>query len=156
MDFQIRNCVKSDLGQVAKIEKASFDDPYPYELFQTFLEELPAGFRVATGETGFLIGYCVLSNSKEQSTLLISSIAVDPKYRRLGVASALLGDAIKVAREFSDLNTLRKLILQVAVSNTEAQALYRRFGFRAVRKLTNYYGTGRDGVQMEMLLYQDR
>ncbi len=152
MEIQIRNCSEEDLIQVTEIENVSFDDPYPYRLFFTFLSDLPRGFRVATADTTQLIGYCILSHSNQRGALMISSIAVHPTFRKHGVGFKLLEDAIRIARELSALIAVERIALQVAEGNTAAQSLYVKFGFRPVRKIRNYYGRGKNGIQMELVL----
>jgi [ribosomal protein S18]-alanine N-acetyltransferase len=136
-----------------EIENASFDEPYPFGLFLAFLNDLPHGFRVVVAEESHVIGYCVLSHSREPGVLIISSIAVDPNFRRLGVGKLLLEDTIKIAEELSALTIVKKIVLQVAIENSIAQLLYSKYNFKAEkRKLRNYYGEGRDGVQMVLTL----
>lgn len=152
VDIQIRNCREEDLVAVKKIEDTSFEDPYPYELFLALLQDFPDGFRVAVSEDDEIVGYCILSRSKDIRVLIISSVAVDPDFRRLAVGSKLLADAIDIATESSPRSHANKIILQVAVDNSAAQDLYRRFGFRDAGRIRNYYGRGRDGLQMELAL----
>jgi [ribosomal protein S18]-alanine N-acetyltransferase len=130
----------------------SFDDAYPYSLFVTFLNDLPNGFRLAVGDKDLIVGYCVLSRTKRSSVLMISSIAVRPDFQRQGVGLNLLRDAIRIAGELSALTPIEKILLQVGVNNLAAQSLYTKLGFRPVGKIRNYYGEGKDGIQMEFPL----
>ena len=148
MEIRIRNCYEEDLSAVSKIEDASFDDPYPYELFVALLQDFPAGFRLAVLRNDQIVGYCILSRPRERRVLVISSIAIDPNFRRHHFGSQLLADAIRIATE----SGANEIILQVAVDNISAQALYRKFGFRDAGTIENYYGRGRDGHQMELAL----
>lgn len=130
----------------------SFDDPYPYRLFLTLLENLPEGFRVATVETNQVVGYCVLSPSNVRNTLMISSIAVHPSFRNQGIGTILLEDSIRIIKELNTTMSIGKIVLQVAEVNNSARSLYEKFGFRYTRTLRDYYGKGKNGIQMELLL----
>ncbi len=80
------------------------------------------------------------------------SIAVDPRFRNRGIGTDLIRDAITIAKEFSALNPIKMIVLQVAENNTTARALYEKLGFQNVRKIGNYYGKGKNAVQMELAL----
>jgi [ribosomal protein S18]-alanine N-acetyltransferase len=149
LEIQIRSCREADLRKVTEIEDLSFDDPYPYRLFVSFLFDYPDGFRVATSGNA-IVGYCILSFSSKPETLIISSIAVHPDFRRHGIGGMLLSDSLRIGRELSALGPIKKIILQVAAENSPAQSLYATFGFHTVRKLPDYYGPGKDGIQMEL------
>jgi [ribosomal protein S18]-alanine N-acetyltransferase len=137
------------LIRVTEIEDLSFDDPYPYRLFQAFLIDLPEGFRVAAvGDR--LVGYCILSNSGDPQSLMISSIAIHPDFRKQGTGEMLLADSIRIAEKLSVLRSIKRIVLQVASTNAPAQALYHKFGFRSVGTLRDYYGKNKDGIQMQL------
>jgi len=140
------------LSRIKEIEDASFDDPYPYELFVTLLADLPEGFRVAEESNSLIVGYCILSRSNLPTTILISSIAVDPKFRNRGIGTELIRDAIRVAKELSALNPVKSIILQVAENNPTARDLYEKMGFQNARKIANYYGRGKHAIQIELAL----
>jgi [ribosomal protein S18]-alanine N-acetyltransferase len=152
LEIQIRNCREQDLRRVTEIENLSFDDPYPYRLFVAFLLDFPEGFRVAVTDDKQIAGYCILSLSVKPETLMISSIAVHPAFRQQGIGRMLLEDSMRIAKELSALNEVKKIILQVASENTPAQSLYQQFGFRYTRRLPGYYGEGRDALQLELAL----
>lgn len=64
----------------------------------------------------------------------ILSIVVDPKYRKQGIGTNLIGYLI------SDLGeNLKLLTLEVATKNKEALALYNKFGFEIVHTREHYY-----------------
>jgi [ribosomal protein S18]-alanine N-acetyltransferase len=145
----IRDCSLADLEAVVEIEAASFDDPYPLELFEAFLQKFPEGFRVAELEKK-VAGYCIIGPSQTRKhVIVLMSLAVHPAFKRRGIASDLLRDGISIARAISSNNKSR-MVLQVAVENTSAQALYSKFGFVRKTTLKNYYGRGRDAIEMEL------
>lgn len=82
---------------------------------------VPAGF-LAWRQTG-----------PEEAELL--NLAVDPAVRRRGVARALLGELIHMARG--------DIFLEVAENNFGAIALYTAAGWKAVSVRRGYYQQGR-------------
>jgi ribosomal protein S18 acetylase RimI-like enzyme len=58
-------------------------------------------------------------------SLYVDALATEVGYRRRGVASALLGEACRLARDAG----LGSVALDTAATNTAAQALYERCGF---------------------------
>ena len=75
----------------------------------------------------------------------LESIAVDPRYRGLGVAQALLEATTR------DLGS-RPLRLMVGTTNQTALRFYRRYGFVRTRLSKGYYGAGRDAWRMRLLV----
>lgn len=92
-----------------------------------------ARVHAARHRSGELIAYSVVWHVLDE--LHIQNIAVDPAFRRKGVANALLNHVLAAARAEGATGAT----LEVRASNSAARALYDRFGFQteAVRK--NYY-----------------
>jgi len=65
----------------------------------------------------------------------ILTLGVVPKWRRSGIASALLAAIVEEARH----RGAQALFLEVAVDNTAARALYRVNGFVQIGRRANYY-----------------
>ena len=67
--------------------------------------------------------------------LHVNTIGTLPGHEGRGIATSLIDDAWAVARD----RGIRRATLEVAVSNTRAQALYFRYGFAPVGVRKNYY-----------------
>ena len=127
-----------DLPEVLAIEVASFALPWTEEMFENELarwdvsETLVA--RLADGgPPPPIAGYiCVWVVGHE---LHINNVAVDPRWRRRGIAGAL----IEAALEHGRVRGARRAFLEVRASNMAAQALYRRFGFVPAGVRKRYY-----------------
>ncbi|MDG6994662.1 MAG: GNAT family N-acetyltransferase [Nitrososphaerota archaeon] len=145
----IRDCKSSDLARVYEIEKLSFDEPYPLSLFKKMLHEYPAGFRVAEYD-GLLQGYCVITRTRDERVMLVASVAVHPDFKKRGVASLLIHDAVSRIRTLEPKTA--RLVLQVSVDNIPAQKLYAKAGFTYKHEIKNYYGRNRDAFEMELEL----
>ena len=80
-------------------------------------------------ENGFLVGRLIGPDAE------ILNVIVHPKYRRLGKARQLVGKFEKEAKDAGSLNCF----LEVAESNSSANALYHDLGYLKVGKRKNYY-----------------
>ncbi len=67
--------------------------------------------------------------------LHINNMAVREGYRKCGVGSLLLGCVLEEGK----MRGARRSYLEVRLSNNAAQALYKRFGFRAGDRRPRYY-----------------
>ncbi len=72
----------------------------------------------------------------------VLTLAVAPEVRRQGVARALLAGAMAAARE----QAARTMVLEVAIGNTGARALYERAGFIEAGRRPRYYADGGDAL----------
>ena len=75
----------------------------------------------------------------------IVNLAVDPAYRRHGVATFLLEYSLRLAKEYG----AKKALLEVRASNQAAMRLYGKMGFCGAGRRRKYYsGTREDAVLM--------
>ena len=79
-----------------------------------------------------LIGFCVASIDEETHVYLL---AVKPRFRRHGVASALL----MWVRESSITCGASKMVVELRIHNEDALRLYRRLGFELIEEIAGYY-----------------
>jgi|GEM_PF-786338 len=86
-------------------------------------------YRVAIGETGALVGFCILGNLLGKNPIVIRLAAAE---EGKGVGSALLRDAIDSV--FSSLPA-PALYLDVFPDNARAIRLYEKFGFKEAIQL---------------------
>lgn len=145
LNFQAEPMRLADIPEVMAIERLSFPNPWPasayrYELGQNErahyfvarpLSAHPAGKGPVVGYGGF---WLVAGEAH------ISTIAVQPDYRRAGLGELLLGEMIDRARSLgADLMTL-----EVRASNLIAQGLYRKYGFQEAGVRKGYYTDNRE------------
>jgi len=75
----------------------------------------------------------------------VISIAVLQEYRRRGIGSALMSEALKIFEEKYDVDSV---YLEVRVSNQPAINMYEKFGFVKARIIRGYYRDGKDAYVM--------
>ena len=128
---QLAPMAEADLDAVLVIERAVYTHPWTRG---NFADSLRARYQCRTWrQGGTLLGYFVLLAAAGEAHLLNLSIA--PACQRRGHGSALLREAMRVARE----DGAKKVFLEVRPSNLAGKALYERFGFRKIALRRGYY-----------------
>jgi ribosomal-protein-alanine N-acetyltransferase len=130
LEVDVRRLTYGDLPEVIAIERRSFPAPWSLAMFVLELSK-PASVSVGAVHEGELVGYLICS--RYHTVWHLMNVAVDPRYRRLGVASALIGHLVETAGEGE------RYTLEVRVSNQEAIAMYESFGFRGAGVRRRYY-----------------
>jgi ribosomal-protein-alanine N-acetyltransferase len=140
---RIRRAERADLLAIYRIEKASFPQPWPYEVFDRFLDE--PGFLVAEVD-GAVIGYVVADVVPNHGRAFghVKDLAVHPDCRGEGWGRRLLAHALTRLAE-GDATTVK---LEVREGNDPARTLYENFGFQTLRRVRNYYDDGTDAFVM--------
>jgi len=132
MDIEILPISISDVDDIAKAEEICFSEAWSYESVKAAVSA-PFFYGVCAKRDGALLGYISLFFVLDEGQ--INNVAVLPKYRRQGIANALL----EKITEFAVEKKLSFLTLEVRQNNTAARRLYEKHGFSEVGKRTNYY-----------------
>lgn len=131
------------LRAVVRIESRVYPRPWSLGLFLSELALRSSRAYTVARVEGLVIGYVGLMLSGEDAH--ITTIAVDPDWHRHGIGTRLMRHAAGQALD----RGARHLTLEVRVSNTVAQELYRRFGFEPAGVRKNYYvETNEDALVM--------
>jgi ribosomal-protein-alanine N-acetyltransferase len=123
---------EDDIPAVLKIEKISFTTPWSEQDFLNELYKKNALSRVAVFE-GNVIGYLYVYYRLHESHIL--NLAVHPDFRRQGVATILMDEAIRELKQ----RGCTFIYLKVRILNTSAQRFYELFGFKAESIRKKYY-----------------
>lgn len=123
----------ADIPVVLEIERRSFPTPWPRDAYVHELENNRTAIYLVARREGIVVGYAGMWVVLDEAH--ITTIAVDPPQRGQGIGEALLIAMIDRASERGS----RWIQLEVRRSNTVAQALYRKYGFRDVGVRRNYY-----------------
>ena len=132
MDFRLLPMDRSTVPDVAAIERECFSQPWSEDMLAEELYNDNASFIVAEADDGTVLGYAGLTVVLDEGS--IDKVAVKGKYRRMGVADALVDAFVRFGRA-----NLAFLTLEVRASNQAAIALYLKHGFTQVGRRKNYY-----------------
>lgn len=134
IDFTVDQMHETDLSDVVRIERASFPTPWSETLFYNELQKEHAVTRVARTDNR-IAGYIVANRVIDEGHIL--DLAVDPVFRRSGIASALVQDVLNHLKE----NRCHAIFLEVRASSTAARRLYEGFGFSVLGIRKRYYSS---------------
>ena len=149
MPYEIVPLTEAHLPRAAELEKLCFSLPWPEEALRRAAAD-PAQLWLAAVSEGRLLGYAGMQTVLDEG--YIDNVAVDPAFRRRGVASALLRGLIRAA----GARELAFLTLEVRESNAGAIALYEGFGFRTVGRRPGYYEKPREDALIMTLFFNDQ
>lgn len=139
----IRNMKIEDVDQVIEVEKASFSTPWTTNIFyQEIVDNQHAHYFVIEVDekiVGYVGMWIVIDDAQ------ITNIAILPEHRGKRYGEKLFQFVLQLLKSLN----VRRLSLEVRVSNIVAQKLYRKFGLvpGGIRK--NYYtDNGEDAIVM--------
>ncbi len=138
MKVELRRLEARDLDAVEEIERASYPTPWSRAMFAAELQKPSSLALGAYRGSGELVGYAIVSRYVDAWHVM--NVAVDPAYRRRGVARELLERLFDVTAT----DPRRGYTLEVRVSNTDAIRLYERLGFEARGIRRGYYTDNRE------------
>ena len=148
--MKIRKMVHADLDEIMKLEVDLFTSPWKRENFTYELEENPFSRLYVMEENNIIVAYAGLWIIYEKADL--TSIAVRKSEQRKGYAKYLLKHLILEAKS----ENCEYLMLEVRVSNINAQKLYEKFGFIQVGIKKDYYlDNHEDAIAMIKILVGD-
>lgn len=140
-DYNIRPLTLDHLPEVLRLNIRCFrnGDNYTKHTFDYLLNEPKTlSYRMVT-PAGELVGFAFVM-VKENNSAHVTTIGVAPEHRRRGIAARLL-DRIDESLRKREVGTV---MLEVRVSNLDAQQLYRRLGYTVVQRVGRYYNNGED------------
>ena len=130
-----------DLDAITEIEKSSImvNTMSKNQIEKYLIDENYHAFKAVVN--GEIVGFVALELTDEVN---IDSIAVKKEFRNLGIATKLLEETEKFAKE----RHYKALSLEVGYKNITAFLLYEKFGFKERRIRKNYYADGTDCIEM--------
>ena len=182
MSLTLRYMRNGDIRQVATIDVLCFDPPWSYDSYTFEINESNVSHMVVLEQvsgaeppepvrrqsllarlrgrgrssestldvTGTVLGYGGLWKIEDEAH--ISTIAIDPTWRGHGYGEILLAGMFGKALQLK----ARFIVLEVRVSNSIAQSLYKKYGFSRVRRRKNYYhNDNEDAWDMRVALDRD-
>lgn len=133
-----------DLDILHKIERESFsENAFPKSFLKYLIVQHNSVFLKAKINDE-IVGCIAGLPQNPYSISRVYTLEVKPEFRRKGIASKLLQT---LENEFKKRG-VTLTILEVEVDNTAALNLYRKFGYKTVGILKDYYGKNRNGFEM--------
>lgn len=143
LDVRITPMRRRHLRAVVRIEQRVYPRPWSYGLFLSEIGQRATRVYLVARVDGTVVGYGGLFRAADESH--ITTIVVDPRWHRRGIATRLLLALARAAIQRGSTS----LTLEVRVSNAGAQALYQRFGFVPAGVRRGYYpDTREDAIVM--------
>jgi tRNA threonylcarbamoyl adenosine modification protein YeaZ/ribosomal-protein-alanine acetyltransferase len=128
-----------DLKAVEALQQQTFTNPWGVDAIRWELENTDvARLYVAREPGGALVAYCACWVIFDE--LHINSFAVDPAWRRRGIARQVLARVLEEAAS----SGVRAATLEVRRSNVAARALYEGLGFQVEGTRRDYYQEPRE------------
>jgi ribosomal-protein-alanine N-acetyltransferase len=148
VEAEFEPLTEARLDPVLAIESQAYEHPWTRG---NFIDSLSSGYQAQVlGANGVVLGYFVAMKGVDEVHLL--NLTVAPDHQRGGWGRVLL-DALAI---WARGQAAQWLWLEVRVSNTRAQRIYERHGYRRVGERKSYYpathGQREDAVVMSLKL----
>lgn len=155
-NYSLRRFNPADLEAVININRVCLPENYVSYFFIDTFNTLPDAFIVAEIQER-VIGYimCRLEHGFSDLKRLrfakkghIISVAVMPDYRKLGIGTALVEQALSALKAMS----VDEMYLEVRTTNEPAINLYKKLSYQVTRTIPRYYFDGSDAYVMTRAL----
>lgn len=155
------DCYKGEeeLENMLMLIEKDLSEPYSIYTYRFFLHEWPQlTFNCKLIESNLIVGTIIakIQNHKEKKSSTnsntlrgyIGMLAVNPHYRRQGIARKLLE---KLIHEFRMMK-VEEIVLETEITNQAALSFYENFGFFRDKYLLRYYFNGSDAYRLKFKL----
>ena len=132
MISEIIDCSDETARSLEKIEKLIFGTAWNSEIIQEKIKNKKFKYWIYEVENS-IKGYLGIQFLEEEIEIL--GIGVIQGSRRKNIATELMDELI----EYFEKSEYKKIILEVRESNTVAQRLYKKYGFKQISKRKKYY-----------------
>lgn len=131
----------ADLNAIADLERECFSDPWNHRMLaESFLSGHFFGSLLE--EDGTVTAYGGVSIVGDEAEIQL--IGTAEMYRRCGRGGEILQDLLDEAKR----RGVKRVFLEVRVSNSPALSLYLKNGFRGLYARSRYYPDGEDAIVM--------
>lgn len=138
-----RQMTLADVPAVHDIEVATFPTPWSLDSFYYEMNENKYAHYIVAEHEGQIVGFCGLWNVIDAAQ--ITNVAVTTSLRGQRIGETLMREAMRIAKEAG----MDVMSLEVRVTNTVAQNLYKKLGFQEGGLRKKYYvDNGEDALVM--------
>lgn len=132
-NIKIRPMLNRDILSVVEIDKKSYSQPWGVNEFYREINYNRFGRYFVVEIDKKIVGY--IGSWFLGDLIHITTVAVDPEYRRRGIGEMLMNFIIDMGKG----EKVKKVVLEVRVSNLVAQKLYEKLGFKIEKIKKEYY-----------------
>ena len=135
--MRIDNATIKDLSEIYNLEKKSFKkDAFSKDLILSLILKNTFFLKLINEEiSNEIVGFIIIIQDRDDRVNLIN-LLIKKNNQNKGYGSYLLNYALNKVRE---LHNIKSIVLNVNSKNESAISLYRKFHFRIVQKVENYY-----------------
>ena len=145
MNPVIRKMAIDDIPAVVELDKMSFSLPWPERSFRFELSDNPASRCWVAEVEGRIVGMIVVWLLIGEAH--VATLATHPNFRRQGIAKRLLSHALQYLTD----EGAQSSFLEVRASNSAAQEMYHKFGYRESGRRRRYYkDNDEDAILMKL------
>ena len=144
--IKIRKAFPEDIDGIYEIEKNCFPVPWARADFEKDIGENILATYIVAETDNKIVAYAGIWVVLDEGH--ITNIGVLPEYRNEGIATMVVMDLIKNARE----KGANRFTLEVRPSNEKAIALYQKFGFKPVGYRKGYYADNKEDAMIMWLI----
>ena len=141
--MRFRPINQKDKKAVWRLEQQLFPKPYNQNQIRLAIRAF-AGFVAKDNQK--IIGYLIFA--EKQDHFFIRRIGVAKEFQGQGVAQKLVQKMFERARK----KKIKIILLRVRQDNQRAMGFYKKVGFEIRKRLKNYYGKNKDGLEMIKML----
>lgn len=132
-NIKIRPMLNRDILSVVEIDRKSYSQPWGVNEFFREINYNRFGRYFVAEIDKKIVGY--IGSWFLGDLIHITTVAVDPEYRRKGIGEMLMNFIIDMGKG----EKVKKVVLEVRVSNLVAQKLYEKLGFKIEKIKKEYY-----------------
>jgi len=138
----------NDLEQLIKIEKKVFrEDAFSRETIKKLILQNTLFLKIEDDNlSNKIIGFVIAIKDDEDRVNIINFV-IQKKFQKQGYGSLLLKKALE---RINRIKGVKRIILNVKTSNVSAIDLYKKFNFRIVGKIEQYYRQKESAYLMEL------
>lgn len=133
MDFVFRSMLLEDIEQICEIEKEAFPTPWSAEAFYNELVNNHFAYYLVLESNGEILGYGGMWTIMDEAH--VTNIAIRKSFQGMKLGEKLLSRLKDQAFTLG----IRRMTLEVRVSNNVAKGLYEKLGFYSVGTRKGYY-----------------
>ena len=149
--MEIKEVSLKDLKHIVSLEQRIFKkNAFSKDLMQNLIEKKALFLKLEIGKVKKqLVGFIIAIRDEKERVNIINFL-IKQKFRNKGFGSYLLQKTIE---KIENIQGIKKIVLNVQVSNSAAIRMYEKFNFkRSPAIIENYYQSGESAFLMELKL----